>query len=318
MATIKEIAQALDISIMTVSRAFNNPKVVKESLREQIYAKAQELGYVPNQTAKSLASKKTGIIQIITRLDPKDPYFTRLFTGAAEYLSKNGYSIMISHSSTLNVQCDGAIFMGLLPGEDKSILSAFDKPKVLFGKSDTPVDWVDIDNEGGIQMVTEMLIEEGHTNIGFVGIKTNEGYGQERYDGFISAMQKYDLPIHQKNVYATQLDMDHIRAVAGDVIKNKDISAVVCSTDLIGFGLIDVARNAGIYVPRELSVVGFDGLFHHLLSDPKLTTVAQPVYKIGQVLAKTLLERMEEPNKDYEHKVIPLELLREASVVRMA
>lgn len=308
MATIKDIAKKTGVSVMTVSRAFNNPTVVKESVRNEILAVAKELGYVPNQAARSLASNKTGIIQIVTRMDPSDYYFTQLFTGAADTLSDHGYSIMINRHKALNYQYDGAIYMGLLPGDDKVLFEEMKKPFVIFGKSELPLDWVDIDNVNGTRQVTKYLIDQGHKKIGFLGIKEEESFIKERFDGYQQAMIEAGLPINKESIFYTDHSIEGVMAIRDQLLDHLKVTAYVCESDVLAYQLIKCAQEKGIKIPEDLSVVGFDGFMFNRLSKPHITTVVQPVYEVGRAIAHALMNRMENPKQPVNRQMIQTSL----------
>lgn len=314
MATIKDIAKETGVSMMTISRAFNKPDQVSEELRQQIYDVAKKLNYSPNQAAKSLASNKTGIIQLVSSMDSKDFYFAQLFTGATQYLSEMGYSVMINKKSSLNYDCDGTIFMGLAYGEDISFMPKFKKAKVLFGKSSQAVDCVDINNEDGTHLLTKLLIDKGHSNIAYVGIDSMELYVEERQSGYEKAMKESGLSIDQEQMFSIEPSSLAQDQVGKDILNKISASAIVCANDHIAFELIRCAKKLGLSVPEDLSIVGFDGLYYHDMSTPTITTVEQPVFDIGVELAKVLLNRIQNPKSDLVNETVPVKLLMGESV----
>lgn len=303
MATIKDIAKAAGVSAMTVSRAFNSPDMVKEEVRKNILKIAKDLQYVPNQAARSLMASKSGIIQVVTGMDPSIHYFTQLFTGAAQYLSEHGLSTMISYKEKGNFQCDGVIYMGLKEEEDKQLLESENKPFVLFGKSDLSIDWVDINNVDGIYTVTKHLIENGHKNIGYIGVK-DDVFNKERYMGFCKAMADFSLKIDEASVFSINHTMEDIKGIGSDILNCENITAFVCETDFIAYGLIEYCKEHGRSIPDDLSFVGFDGILHNKLSNPHITTVVQPVYEIGIELAKMLVNRINNPESSKQELLI--------------
>jgi LacI family transcriptional regulator len=266
---------------------------------------AKELKYVPNQGARSLVSNRSGVVQIVTNMNPQDYYFSQLFTGAADVLSDEGFSIMISRHKVLEFQYDGAIFMGLSGGEDKELKRTMTKPFVIFGKSKLDVDCVDVDNSDGILQVTEFLIKSGHKSIGFIGIDNAEAFSQERYHGYLSAMQKHKLPIDEESVYCMDHSIEAIRLKASVILQKKSVTAFVCASDVLAYGLIEAARDLNISVPEDLSIVGFDGFMFNRMSNPNITTVIQPVYMIGRELAQVLLNRLKDKKTPTKQIILP-------------
>ncbi len=307
MVTIKDIANKAEVSMMTVSRTFNNPKVVKDEVRDKILKIAKELNYVPNQAAKSLATNKSGIIQIVSSIAPDNYYFTQIFTGAAHYLSEHGLSIMISQNIKKGYQHDGCIYMGLQEGEDRKLLRMEKKPFVLFGKSELPIDWVDIDNIDGVYQVTKHLIDMGHTNIGFIGIDQNEAFTKERYKGFSDAMNDNFLNLNDQSIFFIPHSIEGVKDIGEEVIACQEVTAFVCESDVLAYGLIDFCKVKGLSIPEDLSVVGFDGFMFNKLSNPHITTVVQPVYKIGVELAKALVNRINNPDVPKQELLIRTE-----------
>lgn len=314
MATIKDIAKKAGVSAMTVSRAFNSPDLVKEEVRERIMSIAEDLAYVPNQAARSLVGKKTGIVQIVMGMDPGDFYFTQLLAGATNYLSEHGYSVMINRHNTHDYQYDGAIFMGLNEGEDARIHREIKKPFVLFGKSDLPMDWVDLDNVDGMYQITKHLMDKGHTGIGFVGLHVREPYARERYVGYQKAMEEAGLSTPQGAYFETTHGFDGIKAIAKDMVAVKGVTAYVCETDTLAYGLIDEVKGMGMTVPDDLSVAGFDGFLFNQISSPHITTMRQPVFDIGVAVSKVLIDRIEHPDRPYVRQLITTTLEQGESV----
>lgn len=317
MATIKDIAKEAGVSMMTVSRTFNNPNAVKEEVRERIHQIAKELNYVPNQAAKSLATNRTGIIQIVTHIDTDNLYFSMLFTGAAHLLSDHGLSIMIAHNQKNDYQHDGVIYMGLGEGDDRKLLRQEKKPFVLFGKSNLPIDWVDLDNIDGVYQVTKHLIDHGHTNIGFIGIDQNEAFTKERYEGFRKAMEDHYLSLDEQAIFFVEHSIEGVKSIGHEALACEAISAFVCESDVLAYGLIDYCKENGVSVPDDISVVGFDGFQFHQLSNPHITTVSQPVYRIGVELGKALVKRMENPDLDKQEVLIRTEFVEGESVKKL-
>ncbi len=311
MSTIKEIALRAGVSMMTVSRAINTPNKVKEEVRERILAIAEELSYSPNQAARALATRKTGIIQIVVRSDiqASDPYFMRLFVGIADYLSEYHYSIQICRAFDHQNRSDGLIAMGLKFGEDQELFEKAKVPCVLFGKTELPIDWVDVDNKDAIEQGITYLIDGGHSNIGFMALDIQEHYAFERIDGYKETMEKAGIKVKDSwLVYAADLKEVGIER-AKQLLEDKSITAIMCSTDRLGISVLQAAKELGIHVPTQLCIIGMDGIYLDQIASPHLTTIQQPVYEIGRELAKTLLERLNDLDQPIQRKRIKAQLL---------
>lgn len=197
--------------------------------------------------------------------------------------------------------------MGLREGEDRKLIRSEKKPFVLFGKSDLPIDWVDVNNVEGSYKVTKHLIDNGHTNIGFIGIDENEAFTKERFRGFNDAIGDAFLTVDDQNIFFVEHTIEGVKAIGSEILCCNDVTAFVCESDILAYGLIDYCKENGVSVPDDISIVGFDGFLFDQLSSPHITTVFQPVYKIGVELGKALVRRM---NDDAATK---LELLIDTS-----
>ncbi|MDA3901315.1 MAG: LacI family DNA-binding transcriptional regulator [Spirochaetes bacterium] len=300
MTRLKDIADKMGISVMTVSRALNTPELVKPELLARIKKVAQDLNYVPHHGARSLATNKTGIIQIFTGLDFTDHYFMLLQAGIIECLSKNGYALMVSTGSKVTFRCDGIIAMSLAAGESEHYFDNINVPSVLFGQTEAPVDYVDTDNQGGIRLAVEHLLDLGHREIAFMGLSTPEPFGRWRYEAFIETMEVHGIAVNPENVLWTPNNRKDILKECPKIFENINYTAIVCSNDEQAHAFIEIAREYGVKIPDDLSVVGFDGIQLHELTTPRLTTIVQPVIKIGHKLAELLLKRIKDPNRNLE------------------
>lgn len=311
MATIKDIAQKAGVSMMTVSRAINSPEKVKDEIRDQILAIAKELQYRPNQAARALATRKTGIIQVVVRssMQANDPYFMRLFVGIADYLSEFNYSIQICRGFDHQNRSDGVIAMGLKDTEDQELYKKAKVPCVLFGKTDLPMDWVDIDNKGAVMQGVEYLIKQGHKSIGFVALDIPDHYARERLEGYRTAMKESSLSIEPSWIIHTMDTKEAGMDAAKALLTDSTLTAIVCSTDVLAIGVLEATKQMKIEVPNQLSIVGMDGIYLDQIVFPHLTTVQQPVYQIGKELAKMLLDRLNNPEKPAQNSIIDVHLL---------
>lgn len=313
MATLKDIAREAGVSMMTVSRALNSPELVSKELRSNIVKVSEELDYVPHHGARSMASNKTGIVQIITGLKTTDYYFLTLFAGIADYLSENQYAIVIEHNYKTNFKCDGIIVMSLFSDESKDFLKKINVPCVLFGKEDG-VDCVDVNNEQGMRESVKYLAQLGHKNLAYVSVDTKERFAKERLDGFIHTANELGLDVKTSNIRSCENTIEAGKELVETLLDESNVSAVVCSTDILAMAVLEVARVRSLKVPEDISVIGFDGVYLHELTVPRLTTVVQPVYEIGRELAKIMLLRIQEPEMDYIQTIVDTSICTGESV----
>ncbi|MFA9397585.1 MAG: LacI family DNA-binding transcriptional regulator [Clostridiaceae bacterium] len=311
MATLKDIAKILNISTMTVSRAINYPDLVADDLRKEIFNVIEELDYKPNQAARSLVSKKTGVIQIVISkyLNSIDPYFMTLLAGIADYLSDNFYALTVRRDNDLVYKCDGMIVMGLKKGEDKLLNEEVDIPCVIFGKTEYDIDCIDINNRKGMYDATKYLIDLGHKDIAFVKINEYEDFSTERFEGYVEALKDNNLQVKDEYIFNSENNIYAGEQIGDKIFKTTKVSAIICSSDLLAIGVITSAKNLNIDIPKDISIIGFDGVYLNKMVIPHLTTVVQPVYDIGKNLAEVLLNRINNNDLPKSEIVYELELL---------
>ena len=298
MATIKDVARAAGVSTMTVTRVLNKPESVREETKKRVTKVMESLHYSPNIAAKHLVSNRTGIIDVYIpeKVDLANPFFTHLIIGVSKVLSANMYSMMILRDLNLNHKCDGYIVSGLERGEleiFRTLAAGQNRPLVLFGQTEyEDVDYIDVDNTLGAKLATNHLIGFGHKKIAMINVDENKDYTTERLNGYKQALAEHDLPFDESLlIYAENSPAGGAKAM-GQLLKQKNISAVFCATDTIAIGAISEINKNNLSVPEDIAIMGFDGLGHNLLSTPTITSIKQPVCEIGSMLAQSLLDKL--------------------------
>jgi LacI family repressor for deo operon, udp, cdd, tsx, nupC, and nupG len=312
MPNLKDIAKRLNLSTMTVSRAINTPDKVSKATREKVYSLIKEMNYKPNIAARSLATDRTGVIVVMTGLEATNIYLMHLIMGITEYLSQNGYSLMLS-TRQLKTHCDGVIVMGLSENEKQSFIAGMTYPFVLFGEADG-VDCVDIDNFKAVYDATGYLLKKGHERIGYIGFKIAEPFARQRYEGYRRRMSDEGKPVSDAWVYTASTGTRDSYNKARDILALGEVTAFVCINDMTATAVLDAVKDAGLRVPEDISVIGFDGIYEDRICTPQLTTVAQPVFQIGAKLASLMIRRIQSPNAETETVKLELKLKEGSSV----
>lgn len=298
ISTLKDVADLADVAPITVSRVINNPGSVKKATREKIEKAMAALHYMPNVAAKNLASNRSGIIDVFvpSSIDLNNPFVMHMITGISEVLSEHMYSFLILRSRSKEHMCDGYIVTGLLKDEIREFYSYAEKrgrPVVLFGHTALPdVDCIDVDNILGSKMAVEHLIQNGHRKIAMINVNEDKDYTMDRLKGYESALRGHGLKTDESRiVYAPNNAEGGMKATEA-LLAAGGFTAIFCATDTMAIGAVSAIAKAGLKVGRDISLVGFDGLGHQLLTTPTLTTVRQPISQIGKKLAQNLLERL--------------------------
>jgi len=329
--TIKDIAQKTNYSAKTVSRVINSDPLVRDSTREEILKAIKELGYRPNIIARSLRQQKTNMLGFIIP-DILNPAFPMLFEGATGIFDSNGYYAFLSCSDN-NAQKEdefirdfnSMLISGLIlipsisEGRSLEIFEEIPTPVILL---DREIDGLERDiilfsNKVGAYDATKYLINCGHKKIvilcGSLNLKTT----QNRIKGWEIAMKGdnlYSTELQFNGTYSIDSGFEMMNKAIGTI---KKVDAVFCCNDIIAIGAIEAIRKAGLMVPEDISVFGFDDIYMSQFLKPPLTTVRQPLKEAGRVSAMTLLDRINGVKKGpYERIVLKTELVLRETVVK--
>ncbi len=311
MATLKDVAKAAGVAPITVSRVINRQENVKEETRQKVQKVMAELQYIPNVAARNLISKRSHIIDVYIpeNIDLANPFMMHLIAGISEELSERMYSFLILRNRKREHICDGYIVTGLLRDEIEGFSDYArerKRPVALFGHTGIhDVDCIDVDNVAGARMAVEYLIRMGHRRIAMINVDEDKDYTGERLEGYRQALQKNGLSYDETQVIYSPNQVEDSARVARALLDG-GYSAIFCATDTIAIGVELAISEAGLKIPEDISVMGFDGLGHQLLAKPKVATIQQPVFQIGKLLAETLVERLEGKPTRMEKLVEPL------------
>ena len=323
MSTLKDVAVLANVSPITVSRVINTPDLVKPGTRLKVQKAMDQLQYSPNIPAKNLVTKRSGIINVYIpeNMDLSNPFSMHFIAGVSQGLGENMYSFLLLRDRKIETACDGYIVTGL---EHREIYEFDDfarkrnRPIVLFGHTDIEaIDCIDIDNVAGAFMATEYLIRNGHRKIAMINVNENRDYVTDRLNGYRKALDAYDIPYRKKRViYAENNIHGGIKAVE-QLLESDRPTAIFCATDTMAIGVSRALSDAGLKIPEDISLIGYDGLGHQLLITPHLTTIRQPVIQAGRLMAETLLQRLQGNSADRIVRMICPELLEGDSVAEI-
>ncbi len=324
---LEDIARKLHISIATVSRALDKSPRVKISTREKVFKTAKEMGYMPNQIAKSLSSGKTNIIGvIIPRYD--EPFFIEVCRGIDQYASEQNYKILISSSRNSYeferenlISFERGIVDGIIlsPTHETEIFthikSIINKgiPVVLFDNIRQKVSGADhvlIDDKKASFKAVEFLIEKGKKKIAFIGGIKEKKVFQDRFKGYLEAMKKHNIPIHDELILHCQsLDREFEDIEIQKFLKRVPIEpdAIFTCTDNYGLLTMKTLLKLGYNIPEDVAVIGFGDLGLGDVFVPSLTCVSQPSFEMGKKVAELLINQLNEAN-DIKHlkKIVKL------------
>jgi LacI family transcriptional regulator len=307
MATMKQVAERAGVSTSTVSHVINNTRVVSEDVRERVLAVIAEMRYVPSAVARSLKNDKTHIIGVMVP-NSANPYCAELIQRIEDAAFKLGYNIILCNAyddvakqaSYLRVlmerRIDGLIFIGCAAdGEVPQLLCDMAMPKVM-AERDVPgvvADFVAADHERGGYLATRHLLELGHRAIACVAGPAHLPPSRARVLGYRRALDEAGVPfVSHFLLHADFTSEGGCTALRHLLALPERPSAVFAANDLMAIGAICAASEAGIRVPDQLSVIGYDDIALASHSTPRLTTMAQPKQQMGEAIARLLVERI--------------------------
>jgi len=322
--TIVEVAAQAGVSFGTVSRVINNDIHVKKETRERVLQTMQRLGFVANRQARSLAGGKSNSVGVLVP-DLGTGYIGEIIRGIDTELSLTGLDLILytthrTASKEANYVANLATGMvdGLLlvlprsPADFVGNLTRRKFPFVLIDHQGAGCDCpaVGATNWQGGYNATEYLIKLGHKRIGFITGSMDLGCALDRLAGYRSALRTYHIPEAPELVYeGTFFQPDGYAGASALLDLPVPPTAIFASNDVMAMGCMDAVRNRGLRVPDDVSIVGFDDIPQASLIWPALTTIKQPLEKMGRVATQMLLDLLDHPEKEAERIELPTELI---------
>jgi LacI family transcriptional regulator len=314
--TIYEVAAHAGVSIKTVSRVLNGEPNVRPKVQERVKRAVSELGYRPKASARGLAGGRsftlvTFLDEALTldhwKIDRSNPYVERLQFGGMMACREAGYHLLFELlnaeaenaeailSSTLSaLNPDGVILTPPISDNRKilEILVRMGTPFARLSATETDVACLSItmDERAGAHEATMHLIGLGHKRIGFIAGTPGLASSRARQDGYIDAMRESDVPVDPTTMLQSDYTYEGGKASGRALLSlSRPPTAIFAANDEMALGVIHVASELGVEVPRDLSVVGFDDFPASRYSQPTLTTVRQPVGDMAAQAAQRLI-----------------------------
>lgn len=326
MVTIRDVAARAEVGAGTVSRVLNNSSRVSDATRTRVQAAIDELGYRPNPLARGLSRGRCQTIGVIVASFTEASAIERL-RGVVAAIDGSRYDLVLfnvespahrdEHVASLNRhRADGLLIVSLpLPGRQLEQLLGTGISLVLIDATAEGAPSVVIDDEAGGRLATDHLVELGHRRIGFIGDSPTNVFGfrssADRERGYRKRMVAAGFPVLGDHVLYGAHDHQVAYDLASEMLRDPHRpTAVVACSDVQALGAIEAARDLGLHVPGQLSVVGFDDI--EIAQHVKLTTVRQPLFRSGQLGTELLLERLEGTGRREdvpERTELPVELV---------
>ena len=339
--TIKDVAKDAGVSTATVSYVMNAKE--SESISSETIARVMRsvsrLGYIPNQAARTLGSpraigkwRSNMIGVLIPQTEPGKAFmFSNPFYGdflsSVEYTARiNGYHLLVSGTDVdqsyveiaKSRSLDGIIILGIFPSTDLEEYKKSKIPTVLVDCYDTDHFFhsVRINDRHGGYMATRYLIEHGHTRIAHVtGAVEETGVNQMRLQGYKDALKESDIAFEEALVYHGDVSYQFgVAAVDAIVRPGLGVTAVFASADIIALGVLKGFQQAGLRVPDDISLIGFDDIYTASICNPSLTTVHQDIFEKGKVAAEIVIAAANDSKISKREVTIPISVIERDSV----
>jgi DNA-binding LacI/PurR family transcriptional regulator len=308
VTNLQELADLAGVSRATASRALNDNPVISSKTRKKLQALAAKHGYSINQKARDFRLQRTSVIAVVFMLDIEseqhmsDPFFLDMLGGIADALADHDYDLLLAHAPIVNVldlkdsrvmrQADGVIFVGQgKQHEQLNQLAEQDSPIVVWGYPVPDKNYVVVggDNVGGGYAATKHLLELGRRKIAFFGDIDNPE-NAARHDGYLRALQEYDVPNNPELEVNVPFDMQGAREVIVEFLDSGiEPDAAVCISDVMALAALSTFQDVGLRVPQDIAVVGYDDISLAAYSSPALTTVRQNIRHAGRILVESVL-----------------------------
>jgi LacI family transcriptional regulator len=323
--TLEDIAKHSGVSRATVSRVINGDANVREKTRIRVLEVIQRNNFQPNIAARSLAAGRTNVLGLVIPTGVsaifRDPYFPLLIQGVTTACNAHDYSVMlwlaepeyerrmmrqILHSGLL----DGVIVSSMLL-EDPIVQALHDsnKPFMLIGRHPVlDVNYLDADNINGAREATLHLLRLGHKYVATITGPHNMIAGQHRLKGYRQALDERRITFHPELVAEGDFTDAGGYTAMRQLLSHKP-SAVFVASDVMAEGALRALREAGLRVPQDIAIVGYDDMPNASRLSPTLTTVRQPTQRMGALAVDNLIDILQNPGMHKRHIVIPVELV---------
>ncbi len=323
--TIRDVARRAGVGVGTVSRVLNDNPAVSAATREKVMAVINELNYVPNPIARRLSLGKALAVAVIVPFFTR-PVFVERLRGIEHALAESEYDLILFNVETTakrdeyfrsiprrELLVDGLLIISLSPHDsDMDRFLQAEIPTVLVDAYHPRLNRIVIDDVAGGYMATHHLLDLGHHKIGYISDRLDNPFNftssRDRYKGYRQALAEADIPFYPEYHAQGEHSQRWARELAHTLLSLPDPpTAIFAASDTQAIGVLQAAQEAGLSVPRDLSVIGYDDI--EVAEYLHLTTVQQPSFVLGGEGVELLLDTMAHPSSLPKEVLMPVELV---------
>jgi len=336
MVTLKEIAEVAGVSEATVSRSLNGNTMISQKTRQRIQGIADRLGYSKNAVACGLSTGSSSVIGLIVA-DITNPYYAQLAHGIGHIARRYGFGVILCNTEynpeneayyarfLWSHRVSGIILASSISHEPVLGRIRQKFPVVMLSRMLNKVEgsYVVCDNVAGGQMAVNHLVKQGHQRIAYIGGPFSYTTNQLRFQGYRQALKANELPRSKSLCHFGKFDIETGKRFTKVLLQQKNRpTAVFAANDLIALGVMRAVEEEGLTVPADLAVVGYDNISISLpipgdyentsiasLPQIQLTTIAQPLRRMGEHAIEILLDTIKNPDVPPIQKTLPPKLI---------
>lgn len=327
---ITDVARAAGVSVTTVSHVLSGRRPVSAATSARVRGVIADLGYEPNQLARSLRTRRSHTFALIVP-DITNPFYPSMARGLQDVVGPAGYQVLLASTDAdpateraalgqmVTRRVDGIGFAGYYHHvDDVAPAVAVGIPVVLLGglKPEPGIDVLTTDDALAGELAARYLLGRGHTRIGFVTGPPGEGPPAQRVQGYRRALAEAGIRFAPALVSRQEFSRSGGAKGAAELLDaSRPPTALLCTNDIVAIGALDTARDRGLTVPGEVAVMGFDDIDAASLISPSLTTVSIAPVAQGRGLGELLLARVDGPEPDGPQRVLfaPTVVARESA-----
>jgi LacI family transcriptional regulator len=333
---LKQLSLMLELSQTTVSRALNGYPEVSEETRRRVMDAAKRHGYRPNPSARRLATGKAGMIGYVMPTGASvdiDPHFVEFLSGLGDYARGHELDLVLSPADAqdeettyrrivANKQVD-ALYISAPYHADKRVALAHQLgiPFIVHGRSeglDFDYPFIDIDNEGAFHDATRLLVQLGHKRVALINGDDTQTFAIFRERGVRRALSESGLVLEPRNIRSVAMTEENGYRAARRLLEGSDApTAIICSSLLMALGIVRAARDLNLTMPRDLSLVSHDDVFHWLKPEHfsvPLTTTRSSIRAAGARVAERLAARISGLEDGARGEIWPVDLVVRGSI----